>query len=153
MLLALWQSDSKETKYNCTLHYLCEPEVDSVWKLCFGSCSSKQQRSLLWLVSETIRCCYTANTLTIELPSHSIDHILFPLNMGVLGKFYSLTAVVRCARRHSTVAINRRTHWLHCDDLCTAVRQRNQNIFQFFLKCTENYLVLLARWHSAERYH
>ena len=41
--------------------------------------------------------------------------------MDVLGNYYSLKAIVRCASHHFTIAIEDRTHWLYVDDLCTTV--------------------------------
>ena len=61
--------------------------------------------------------------LTIELSSNCIDQITFPLTMDVLENYYSLKAVVRCANKHFTIAINKGTHWLYFDDFCTSIQK------------------------------
>lgn len=43
--------------------------------------------------------------------------------MDVLGNYYSLKAIVRCASNHFTIAIKDHMHWLYVDDLCTTVQQ------------------------------
>lgn len=55
--------------------------------------------------------------------SHDCIIIQFPLNMAVLGNFYSLKAVIRCIGHHFTVAINSGTSWLYYDDLCATVKE------------------------------
>lgn len=61
--------------------------------------------------------------LMTELSAIHINQIQFPLNIDVLGNFYSLKAVVRCASHHFTVAINSGTSWLYYDDLCMEVAE------------------------------
>ena len=60
--------------------------------------------------------------LNIELSSQCVDRIHFPLNADVLGNFYTLKAVVRCASHHFTIAINRGTHWVYYD-MCATVQE------------------------------
>ena len=60
--------------------------------------------------------------LPIEL-STSFGQTLLPASMEVLGNFYSLKAVVRCASHHFTIAINSGSHWLYYNDMYTAVQQ------------------------------
>ena len=61
--------------------------------------------------------------LTIELLSTSFGQTVLPASMDVLGNFYLLKAVVRCASHHFTIAINSGSYWLYYDDMCTAVQQ------------------------------
>ena len=61
--------------------------------------------------------------LMTELSHDCINIIQFPLNMDVLGNFYSLKAVIRCIGHHFTVAINSGTSWLYYDDLCATVKE------------------------------
>lgn len=61
--------------------------------------------------------------LMTELSAIHINQIQFPLSIDVLGNFYSLKAVVRCASHHFTVAINSGTSWLYYDDLCMEVAE------------------------------
>lgn len=60
--------------------------------------------------------------LTIELSSNSINCVVFPSTMEVLGCWYSLKSLVRCRNHHFTVAINMGTYWIYIDDLCISFR-------------------------------
>ena len=70
--------------------------------------------------------------LNIELSSQCVDRIHFPLNADVLGNFYTLKAVVRCASHHFTIAINRGTHWVYYD-MCAKVQEYLN--FHIFICC------------------
>lgn len=63
------------------------------------------------------------NFLPIELSSTSFGQTVRPASMEVLGKFYLLKAVVRCASHHFTIAINSGSYWLYFDDMCTGIQQ------------------------------
>ena len=63
------------------------------------------------------------NLLPIELSSTSFGQTVRPASMEVLGKFYLLKAVVRCASHHFTIAINSGSYWLYFDDMCTGIQQ------------------------------
>ena len=54
-------------------------------------------------VSELQHFVILPTFLKIELSSHCIDHILFPLTMEVLENFYLVKAVVRCSSQHFTI--------------------------------------------------
>ena len=61
--------------------------------------------------------------LHIELSSISFGQTVLPASMELLGTFYLLKAVVRCASHHFTIAINNGRYWFYYDDLCSAVQQ------------------------------
>ena len=60
--------------------------------------------------------------LNVELSPNSINPIIFPLTINVLGEYYVLKGMVRCINHHFTVALKDDTSWVYIDDMCVAVR-------------------------------
>ena len=60
--------------------------------------------------------------LSVELSSHCINQVIFPMTMDVLGEGYVLKGMVRSLNHHFTVAITDNTHWVYIDDMCVSVK-------------------------------
>ena len=61
--------------------------------------------------------------LLVELSDKcSIDQLVVPLTMDMLGQNYVLKGMVQCASHHFTVAITDYTPWVCVDDMCDSVK-------------------------------
>ena len=52
----------------------------------------------------------------------TIDQLVFPLTMDMLGQNYVLKGMVQCVSHHITVAIKDGTPWVYVDDMCDSVK-------------------------------